>query len=221
MANAGSPSRCSRTWRLLNNVFHKNITWITTLMLIKGISWSMRIHEINIIKITCSYINQTNHANPQKRVAYTGHTSWWTEYHHMIHLCLLAEDQFARMTMELNGDYSVWQVQCPHLHIISQSQIFNTDYAPYKFQKTWFTSFYSRINLGWLCYLRFDHSKNFEGFPWLHVVLTAPPMPSQGGLQQLVPKNTHSALIPKSCLWEHKSIKFLLFLYCPPQLSEK
>ena len=167
MANAGSPSRCSRTWRLLNNVFHKNITWITTLMLIKGISWSMRIHEINIIKITCSYINQTNHANPQKRVAYTGHTSWWTEYHHMIHLCLLAEDQFARMTMELNGDYSVWQVQCPHLHIISQPQDFqHWSHSPYKFQKTFSTSFYSHINLGWLCILIFDLTFVTGWFQW-------------------------------------------------------
>ena len=50
--------------------------------------------------------------------------------------------------------------------------------------------------------LRFDYSKTFGGFLWLHFVLTAPPLPSQGAL-------LHSALIPKSCLWEHKSIKFL------------
>ena len=38
-------------------------------------------------------------------------------------------------------------------------------------------------------------------------------MPSQGAL-------IHSALIPKSCLWQHErpSIKFLQFLHCPPQL---
>ena len=50
--------------------------------------------------------------------------------------------------------------------------------------------------------LRFDYSKTFGGFVWLHVVLTAPPMPSHGAL-------LHSPLVPTSCLWEHKSIKFL------------
>ena len=31
VANAGSPTRCSRSWYLLNNkVYHKSITWITT-----------------------------------------------------------------------------------------------------------------------------------------------------------------------------------------------
>ena len=92
-----------------------------------------------------------------------------------------------------------------HLHIISQSQDFqHWSCSPYKFQKTWWRSFLSHINLGWLCNLRFDYSKNFGGFAWLHVVLTTPPMPSQGALIDW-------ALIPKSCLWEHKrsSIKFL------------
>ena len=87
--------------------FHKSITWITTLMLIKGLSWPMWMHEINMNNITCSYINETDHDNLPKWVVYTGHRSWWTEYEHMIHLRLLAKDQFARMTMELNGDYSV------------------------------------------------------------------------------------------------------------------
>ena len=69
---------------------------------------------------------------------------------------------------------------------------------------------YSHMNIGWLCNLRFDYSETFGGFAWLHVILTAPPMPSQQDWKkQLVEKNTHSALIPKSCLWEHKSIKFL------------
>ena len=71
-------------------------------------------------------------------------------------------------------------------------------------KKTWLTSFHSHINLGWLCNLRFDYSKTFGGFAWLHVVFTTPPMPSQEAL-------IHPALIPKLCLWEHKRsfIKFL------------
>ena len=77
------------------------------------------------------------------------------------------------MAMELNSDYSVWQVQCPHLHIISQSRDFqHWSCSPYKFQKTWSTSFHSHINLWWLCNLRFDSSKTFGGFAWPHVVLT-------------------------------------------------
>ena len=145
-------------------------------MLIKGLSWPMRMYEININKITCSYINWTNHANLPKWVVYAGHISWSTEYLHMIHLRFFPQDQFARMTMELNGDYSEWRVQCPHLHIISQSQDFqHWSCPPYKFQKTWSASFHSHKNLGWLCNLGFDYSKTFEGFAWLHVVLTAPP----------------------------------------------
>ena len=128
LTNAGSPSRCSRSWYLLNRVFHKNITWNTTFMLIKGLSWPMRMHEININSITCSYINQTNHANSPKWVVYTGHISSRTEYQHMI--------QFTRITLELNDDYSFWQLQCPHLHIISQSQDSqHWSFSPYKFQK--------------------------------------------------------------------------------------
>ena len=76
------------------------------------------------------------HASRPKWVVYTGHIRWWTEYQHMIHLCLLAKDQFARMAVELNGDYSVWQVQCLQLHIISQSLYFqHWSSSPYKFQK--------------------------------------------------------------------------------------
>ena len=99
----------------------------------------------------------------------------------------------------------VWQVRCSYLHIISQSQDFQYwSCSPYKFQKAWSTSFHSHMNLEWLCNIRFDYWKNFWGFAWVHVVLTVPPMPSQGAL-------IHSALIPKSCLWEHKRscIKFL------------
>ena len=77
------------------------------------------------------------------------------------------------MTVELNGDYSVSQVQCPYLHVIFQSQDFQHGLcSPYKFQKTWSTSFHSHINLWWLCNLRFDSSKTFGGFAWPHVVLT-------------------------------------------------
>ena len=38
----GSPKRCTRCWCLLNNLFHRNVTWITTLRLIKSVfhgSW--------------------------------------------------------------------------------------------------------------------------------------------------------------------------------------
>ena len=49
LANAGFPSRCSRSSYLLNNVFHKNMTWITTLILTKCFSWSMRIHKTSCI----------------------------------------------------------------------------------------------------------------------------------------------------------------------------
>ena len=111
------------------------------------------------------------------------------------------------MTIELNDDYPVWQVECPQDHIISQSQDFqHWSCSLYKFQKTWSASFHTHINLGWLCNLRFDYSQTFEGFAWLHVVLTDPSMPSQGEL-------IHSVLIPKSWLSEHKrsSIKFLYF----------
>ena len=121
----------------MKNVFHKNITWITTVMLISGLSWPMKMHEINVNNITCSYINWINHANPTKRVVHTGLISWWTEYQHIIHLRLLVYDKFARKTMEPNGDYSVWHVQCPHLHIISRSQYFqHWSCLSYKFQKT-------------------------------------------------------------------------------------
>ena len=97
---------------------------------------------------------------------------------------------------------------------VSQSQDFqHWSCSLYKFQKTWLASFHTHINLGWLSNLRFDYSQTFGGFVWLHVVLTAPSMPSQGEL-------IHSVLIPKSWLWEHKrsSIKFLYFL---TQLSEE
>ena len=115
----------------------------------------------------------------------------------------------------LNGDYSVWQVQCPHFHIISQSPDFQYwSCFRYKFEKTWSTSFHSHISLGWLCNLRFDCSKAFGGFTWLHVVLTAPPMPSQRA-------PIHSALILKSCLWDHKRsfIKLPRFCLCTPLLT--
>ena len=126
-------------------------------------------------------------------------------YQHMIHLRLLAEDQFARMTMELIGDYSVWQVQCQHLPIISQSQdIQHWACSPYKFRKTWSASFHSHLNLGRLFNLKFDYSETFEVSAWLHVVLIASPMLSEGAL-------IHSVLIPKSCLWEHKRSFINLF----------
>ena len=119
-------------------------------------------------------------------------------YQHMIHLRLLAQDQFAGVTMELIGDYSVWQVQFLHLHIISHSQDFQQwACSPYKFRKTWSASFHSHINQEWLFNLKFDYSETFGGFAWLHVLLIATSMPSQGSL-------IHSALTPKSCLWEHK-----------------
>ena len=57
LANAGSPSRYSESWFLLNKIFHNNITWITTLILIKSLSWLAMMHEINIDNVTCSYIN--------------------------------------------------------------------------------------------------------------------------------------------------------------------
>ena len=91
------------------------------------------------------------------------------------------------------------------LHIISQSQDFqHWLFSPYKLQKIWLASIHSCINLGRLCNLRLDYSKTFRGVAWLHVALTTPPMPSQGAL-------IYSAIIQKSCLWEHKrfSIKFL------------
>ena len=55
LANAGSPSSCSRSWYLLNKVFRKNITSITTLMLIKDFSWPMKMHEIDINNMSWSY----------------------------------------------------------------------------------------------------------------------------------------------------------------------
>ena len=62
--------------------------------------------------------------------------------------------------------------------------IFNTDHAVLtNSKKTWLTSFHPHINIAWLCNLRFDYSKAFGGFAWLHVVLPAPPMASQGDLQ--------------------------------------
>ena len=131
-------------------------------MLIKVLSWPMTMHEININNITCSYTNYTNHDNLPKRVVYTGHISWLTKYQHMIYLCLLAYDQLVRMTMGPNGDYFVWQVKCPHLHIISQSQDFQQwSCSVYKFRKTWLTSFHSHINLAWICNIRLDYSKTF------------------------------------------------------------
>ena len=94
--------------------------------------------------------------------------------------------------------------------------------SPYKFQKTRWASFNYCINLAWLSNLRFDYSKTFGGLSWLHVALaTRPPMLSQEDLLLNVAKSTYSALIPKLCLWEHKSIKFLYLLYCPLQPSEK
>ena len=69
--------------------------------------------------------------------------------------------------------------------------------SPYKFQKTWWTSSHSHINIGWLCNLRFDYSMTFGGFAWLRVVLSAPPMPSPRALIDFT-------LILKSYLSEHK-----------------
>ena len=78
-------------------------------------------------------------------------------------------------------------------------KIFNTNHALLTNSKKLDRHhFYCHINLGWICNLRFDYWRTFWGFTWLHVVLTAPPMPSQRAL-------IHSALIPKSCLWENKS----------------
>ena len=87
----------------------------------------------------------------------------------MIHLRLWP---FYEDTVKPNGDYSVWQLQCLHYHIISQSQDFqHWSCSPYKFHKTWSTSFHSHVDLAWLCNLRFDYSKKaFEGFAWLHIV---------------------------------------------------
>ena len=59
LANVESPSWCSRSWYLLSKVFQKNITWITAWILIKGLSWPMSMHEINIKNFICSYINET------------------------------------------------------------------------------------------------------------------------------------------------------------------
>ena len=85
------------------------------------------------------------------------------------------------MTKELNSDYSVWQVQCLYFHIITQSKDFHHwSCSPYKFQKTWSTTFHSHIYLGWLCNLRFDYSKTFGDFAWLHVILTASPNATLG-----------------------------------------
>ena len=132
----------------------------------------------------------------------------------MIQPCLLAYGQLWRgwqwneMVTSPCNRYSV-----PNLRLISQDFEY-WSCSLWKFQKAGSTLFHSHINLAWLCNLRFDYSKTFGGFAWTHVVLTASPMPSREAL-------IHSSLIPKSCLWEHKSIKFLLFLYCPPQLSEK
>ena len=75
---------------------------------------------------------------------------WNHEYQHMIHLHFWAYDQFVRMTVERNGDYSMCQVQFPQFHIISQ-YFQHWSCSPYKFQKTWSTSFHSHINLAWRC----------------------------------------------------------------------
>ena len=119
LANAVSPSRCSRSWYLLNKVFHKSITWITTLMVIKGLSWPMRMYEININNITCSYIIlpcQTTKMSCIHRP-------------HKLMDRISTYDSSSLVGLGLNGDYSVWRVQCPHLHTILQSQDFNTDHA--------------------------------------------------------------------------------------------
>ena len=89
----------------------------------------------------------------------------------MIHLHLSAYDQFARVTIETNRAYSVWQVQSLHRDIISKSQNFwHWSYSSYKFEKPWSASYHSHINLAWLCNLRLDYSKTFGGFSCLHVV---------------------------------------------------
>ena len=55
---------------------------------------------------------------------------------------------------------------------------------------------------------------------WL-VAQKSPPTPSNGDLPWLVAKNIHSAAILKSCWWWHKLMRFLQFLYCSAQPSEK
>ena len=117
------------------------------------------------------------------------------------------------------GDYSVYRFS---IHNFISPDFQHWSCSPYKFQKTRWASFNYCINLAWLSNLRFDYSKTFGGLSWLHVALaTRPPMLSQEDLLLNVAKSTYSALIPKLCLWEHKSIKFLYLLYCPLQPSEK
>ena len=131
----------------------------------------------------------------------------------MIHFRLLAYDQFARMTMKPNGDYPTIYISFFNLNI------FNTDHTVLtNSKKSWSTSFHSHINLAWLCNLRFDYSKTFGdicrqwhleawlGYMSFHLFHQ---LHHREICNSLLQKNIHSAPIPKSCLWEHISIKFL------------
>ena len=133
----------------------------------------MRMHGMDINNITCCYINYTNHVNQQKRVAYTGNISWWTD------ISYLKKNRNIE-TMNINMWFIFacwlitssrgWQLNKMMTNIISQSDYFqHWSCCRYKFQKTWSTSFHSHINLAWYCNLRFDYSRTFGGFAWLNV----------------------------------------------------
>ena len=62
-----------------------------------------------LIKSPAAIIAKLNRPADQNEL-HRGHIRWWTKYQQIIHLCLLAYDQFARMKMELKVHHSVWQV---------------------------------------------------------------------------------------------------------------
>ena len=97
-------------------------------------------------------------------------------WQYMIHLHLVAYDQFLRITLERNDDFSMCQIQYLHLHIVSQDFSKHRSCSTYALQKIWSTSFHSHINLVWPCNLRFDYP--LWSFHLTKCRLTLPSMPS-------------------------------------------
>ena len=173
LANVQYPGRCSRSWYLLNKVLHKNITWITTMMLIKSLSWPMMMHKSILITSTAAIstkITMPTHQNELHTQVTWMNMDWTSTYDSsfLVSLWLMPKDDNGLEWWLLRVKSTV----SPPSYHFSISQFSTLIISPYKFQKTWSTSFHSNINLGWLFNLRFDYSTTFGGFAWLRVALT-------------------------------------------------
>ena len=84
LENTGSPSRFSRSWYILNNVFHRMITWITTVILIKVFCGQWRWIKSILITSPAAISTELTMPTLPKRVVYTVHLSWLTDISYFI-----------------------------------------------------------------------------------------------------------------------------------------